>query len=57
MLEHQEDLAAIMTAEQGKPLDQSRGEIVYAASFLEWFTEEGKRAYVASSQPMRPASA
>ena len=45
MLVHQDDLAAIMTAEQGKPLAQSRGEIAYAASFLEWFAEEGKRAY------------
>ena len=45
MLEHQEDLAVIMTAEQGKPLAESRGEIVYGASFIEWFAEEGKRAY------------
>jgi succinate-semialdehyde dehydrogenase/glutarate-semialdehyde dehydrogenase len=45
MLEHKEDLALIMTAEQGKPLAESRGEIVYAASFLEWFAEEGKRVY------------
>jgi succinate-semialdehyde dehydrogenase / glutarate-semialdehyde dehydrogenase len=41
----QEDLARIMTAEQGKPLTESRGEIAYAASFIEWFAEEGKRAY------------
>jgi succinate-semialdehyde dehydrogenase/glutarate-semialdehyde dehydrogenase len=41
----QEDLAALMTAEQGKPLAESRGEIAYAASFLEWFAEEGKRVY------------
>jgi succinate-semialdehyde dehydrogenase/glutarate-semialdehyde dehydrogenase len=41
----QEDLAALMTAEQGKPLAESRGEIAYAASFLEWFAEEGKRIY------------
>jgi succinate-semialdehyde dehydrogenase/glutarate-semialdehyde dehydrogenase len=39
----QEDLAQIMTAEQGKPLAESRGEIAYAASFIEWFAEEGKR--------------
>ncbi len=45
MLEHQEDLAIIMTAEQGKPLAESRGEISYAASFIEWFAEEGKRLY------------
>ena len=45
LLEHQEDLAVLMTAEQGKPLAESRGETVYAASFLEWFAEEGKRIY------------
>jgi len=45
MLENVEDLALIMTAEQGKPLAESRGEIRYAASFLEWFAEEGKRVY------------
>ena len=45
MLEHKEDLALIMTLEQGKPLAESRGEIVYAASFIEWFAEEGKRVY------------
>ncbi|WP_242124043.1 NAD-dependent succinate-semialdehyde dehydrogenase [Sphingobium sp. Sx8-8] len=45
MLENQEDLARIMTAEQGKPLAESRGEIAYAASFIEWFAEEGKRIY------------
>jgi len=45
MLANQEDLAAIMTAEQGKSLTESRGEIAYAASFLEWFAEEGKRIY------------
>ncbi len=45
MLENQEDLALLMTAEQGKPLGESRWEITYAASFLEWFAEEGKRAY------------
>ncbi|WP_275199325.1 NADP-dependent succinate-semialdehyde dehydrogenase [Bradyrhizobium sp. CSA207] len=42
---NQEDLAIIMTAEQGKPLSESRGEIAYAASFIEWFAEEGKRVY------------
>ncbi|WMP18385.1 succinate-semialdehyde dehydrogenase [Thiothrix lacustris] len=45
MLEHQEDLAQIMTAEQGKPLAESRGEIAYAAAFIQWFAEEGKRTY------------
>ena len=42
---NQEDLAVIMTAEQGKPLAESRGEVLYGASFIEWFAEEGKRAY------------
>ncbi|MGH8787256.1 MAG: NADP-dependent succinate-semialdehyde dehydrogenase [Cupriavidus necator] len=41
----QEDLARIMTAEQGKPIAEARGEIAYAASFIEWFAEEGKRVY------------
>jgi succinate-semialdehyde dehydrogenase/glutarate-semialdehyde dehydrogenase len=45
MMAHQEDLAVIMTAEQGKPLAESRGEIAYAAAFIEWFAEEGKRVY------------
>ena len=45
MLENADDLAVIMTAEQGKPVKESRGEIVYAASFIEWFAEEGKRVY------------
>ena len=45
LLEHQEDLAMLMTAEQGKPLAEARGETVYAASFIEWFAEEGKRIY------------
>ena len=45
ILENQEDLALLMTAEQGKPLKESSGEIAYAASFIEWFAEEGKRAY------------
>ncbi len=45
MMENQEDLAVIMTSEQGKSLTESRGEIGYAASFLEWFAEEGKRLY------------
>lgn len=45
LLEHQEDLAIIMTAEQGKPLFESRGEVMYGASYLKWFAEEGKRVY------------
>ena len=45
MIENQEDLAVLMTAEQGKPLAESRGEVLYAASFIEWFAEEGKRLY------------
>ncbi len=45
MFEHQEDLALLLTAEQGKPLIEARGEIAYAASFIEWFAEEGKRIY------------
>jgi succinate-semialdehyde dehydrogenase/glutarate-semialdehyde dehydrogenase len=45
MMENQEDLAVLMTVEQGKPLAESRGEIAYAASFIEWFAEEGKRIY------------
>jgi succinate-semialdehyde dehydrogenase/glutarate-semialdehyde dehydrogenase len=45
MLAHSDDLARLMTAEQGKPLAESKGEIVYAASFIEWFAEEGKRLY------------
>lgn len=45
MLANQEDLAQLMTAEQGKPLAESRGEVAYSASFLEWFAEEGKRTY------------
>src|SRR3954452_8337421 len=45
MMANQEDLAQLMTAEQGKPLGESRGEVTYAASFLEWFGEEAKRVY------------
>jgi succinate-semialdehyde dehydrogenase/glutarate-semialdehyde dehydrogenase len=45
MLERQEELALLLTAEQGKPLAESRVEVAYAASFLEWFGEEGKRIY------------
>jgi succinate-semialdehyde dehydrogenase / glutarate-semialdehyde dehydrogenase len=45
MMANQEDLAQLMTAEQGKPITESRGEVAYAASFLEWFGEEAKRVY------------
>jgi succinate-semialdehyde dehydrogenase/glutarate-semialdehyde dehydrogenase len=45
MMANQDDLANLMTAEQGKPLAESKGEIAYAASFIEWFGEEGKRIY------------
>ncbi len=45
ILEHTEDLARLMTAEQGKPLAESRGEVAYGASFVEWFAEEAKRVY------------
>lgn len=43
LIAHQDDLAALMTAEQGKPLAEARGEVVYGASFIEWFAEEAKR--------------
>ncbi|MDX5409433.1 MAG: succinate-semialdehyde dehydrogenase, partial [Thauera sp.] len=45
IMAHQEDLAVLMTAEQGKPLAEARGEVAYGASFIEWFAEEGKRVY------------
>lgn len=45
MLAHQDDLALIMTSEQGKPLAEAKGEIAYAASYIEWFSEEGRRVY------------
>lgn len=45
MLEHRDDLALIMTCEQGKPLAEARGEVAYGASFIEWFAEEAKRVY------------
>jgi succinate-semialdehyde dehydrogenase/glutarate-semialdehyde dehydrogenase len=45
MLANADDLAIIMTSEQGKPLAEAKGEVAYAASFLEWFAEEGKRVY------------
>lgn len=45
MMEHQDDLARILTLEQGKPLAEAKGEIAYGAGFIEWFAEEGKRVY------------
>ena len=45
VMENQEDLAQILTAEQGKPLAEARGEVAYGANYLEWFSEESKRAY------------
>ncbi len=51
IMEAQEDLARIMTAEQGKPLAESRGEVAYGASYVEWFAEEGKRVYGDTIQP------
>ena len=45
MLEHRDDLATVMTAEQGKPLAESQAEIGYAAAFIDWFAEEGRRLY------------
>ncbi|MCB5205230.1 NADP-dependent succinate-semialdehyde dehydrogenase [Neorhizobium sp. T786] len=45
LIANQDDLAAIMTAEQGKPLAEAKGEITYAASYVEWFSEEAKRVY------------
>ncbi|HHB75116.1 MAG TPA: aldehyde dehydrogenase family protein, partial [Desulfobulbus sp.] len=45
IVKHQDDLAVIMTTEQGKPLAESRGEVLYGAAFVEWFAEEAKRVY------------
>lgn len=45
VMQHQDDLARIMTLEQGKPLAEAKGEIAYGAAYLEWYAEEGKRAY------------
>ena len=53
MLAAQDDLAQIMTAEQGKPLAEARGEIAYAASYFAWFAEEGRRVY---GELIRPTS-
>ncbi len=54
IVESQEDLAVILTMEQGKPLAEAQGEIIYAASFLEWFAEEGKRVYGDIIPPHQP---
>ncbi|HYQ91554.1 MAG TPA: aldehyde dehydrogenase family protein, partial [Candidatus Competibacteraceae bacterium] len=54
MLENQEDLAVLMTLEQGKPLAESRGEILYAGAFIEWFAEEAKRVYGDTIPPYLP---
>jgi succinate-semialdehyde dehydrogenase/glutarate-semialdehyde dehydrogenase len=56
IMANQEDLARLMTAEQGKPLAETRGEVAYGASFIEWFAEEGKRVYgdvIPTTQPGR----
>jgi succinate-semialdehyde dehydrogenase / glutarate-semialdehyde dehydrogenase len=45
LIAHADDIALLMTTEQGKPLAEARGEVIYGASFVEWFAEEGKRAY------------
>ncbi len=54
MMANQEDLARLMTIEQGKPLSESRGEVAYAAAFLEWFGEEAKRVYGDTIPPHQP---
>ncbi|MDX2135759.1 MAG: NAD-dependent succinate-semialdehyde dehydrogenase [Saprospiraceae bacterium] len=54
LLEHADDLAALMTAEQGKPLAEARGEVRYGATFVEWFAEEGKRVYGDIIPPQLP---
>jgi succinate-semialdehyde dehydrogenase / glutarate-semialdehyde dehydrogenase len=51
---HQEDLATLMTSEQGKPLAEARGEVLYGASFIEWFSEEAKRIYGDTIPETRP---
>jgi succinate-semialdehyde dehydrogenase/glutarate-semialdehyde dehydrogenase len=54
MMANQDDLAKLMTTEQGKPLNESKGEVAYAASFLEWFGEEAKRIYGDTIPPHQP---
>jgi len=55
MLQHADDLALLMTLEQGKPLAESKGEILYGASFVQWFAEEGIRAYGETIPAMQPS--
>ncbi len=55
LIEHQEDLARTMTAEQGKPLAEARGEVAYGASFVEWFAEQAKRVNGETLQQSNPA--
>jgi len=57
MMANQEDLAKILTAEQGKPLAEARTEISYGASFIEWFAEEAKRIYGDTIRDTRPTNA
>lgn len=57
MLANADDLARLMTAEQGKPLAEARGEIAYAASFLLWFAEEARRVYGMVTPATRPPGA
>src|SRR5690606_2565977 len=45
VMAHQDDIAAILTAEQGKPLAEAKGEVAYGANYIEWFAEEAKRVY------------
>ena len=54
LLEHQELLARVMTAECGKPLAEARGEVLYATAFFEWFAEEAKRGYGTVVPPNAP---
>lgn len=56
ILDHADDLAALITAEGGKPLSEARGEATYGASFVEWFAEEGKRTYGESIPSPNPAT-
>ena len=57
MLENADDLAVLMTAEQGKPLAEAKGEVAYAASFIEWFAEEAKRVEGETHRPAGPPHA
>lgn len=57
MMENQDDLGRILTAEMGKPLPEAKGEIAYGASFIEWFGEEAKRIYGRPSSAICATSA